>query len=120
MDEQLYAVVATAARYLFALIAIYIVFKGWRAGVVDARRARLLRGAAPEMDAIGELVTTGEVDDGEPSVANRHAGSGEGAAVIRAAVDEAGVHRGEGLLTQVPAGTVEKSINSTHGGIVAL
>ncbi len=66
------------------------------------------------------LVTTGEVDDGEPSVANRHARSAKCAAVIRAAMDEAGVHRGEGLLAQLAAGTVEKSINSTHGGIVAL
>ena len=66
------------------------------------------------------LVTTGEVDDGEPSVADRQARSAKCAAVIRPAMDEAGVHRGEGLLAQVAAGTVEKSINSTHGGIVAL
>ncbi|NLG23765.1 MAG: FHA domain-containing protein [Clostridiales bacterium] len=65
MDEELYAVVAAAARYLFAALAIYIVFKGWRADVTDGRRGRLVRGTAPDLDAIGELLVLADAPGGK-------------------------------------------------------
>ncbi len=56
MRGDLYELVAYAARYWFALLAVLVVFYGWRACVKDNRRARILRSQARGTGCVGELV----------------------------------------------------------------
>lgn len=56
MRGDLYELIAYAARYWFALLAVLVVFYGWRACVKDNRRARILRSWARGTGCVGELV----------------------------------------------------------------
>ena len=64
MNPDLYAVIALAARYWFAALAILIVFRGWRASVKDNRSAKILRDLTMRASCIGELVITRDRGDG--------------------------------------------------------
>ena len=61
MSTDLYDLIAYAARYWFALLAVLVAFYGWRACVTDNRRARILRYQAHGAGCVGELVL---LDDG--------------------------------------------------------
>ena len=61
MSHDTYELLALAARYWFALLALLIVFRGWRACVQDNRKARLLREWEGGAGCVGELILT---DDG--------------------------------------------------------
>ena len=56
MNQSTYELLALAARYWFALLAVVIVFRGWRACVQDNRKARTLRDWAGGAGCVGELV----------------------------------------------------------------
>lgn len=61
MSRETYELLALAARYWFAALAVLIAFRGWRACVQDNRRARRLRDWQGGAGCVGELVL---VDDG--------------------------------------------------------
>jgi hypothetical protein len=56
LSSELYELVALAARYWFALLAVLILYRGWRASVNDNRVAKLLRDRSARSNCIGELV----------------------------------------------------------------
>ena len=68
MSADLYELIAYAARYWFALLAVLVAFYGWRACVTDNRRARILRYQAHGAGCVGELVM---LDDGAKKKKNR-------------------------------------------------
>ena len=68
MSTDLYELIAYAARYWFALLAVLVAFYGWRACVTDNRRARILRYQAHGAGCVGELVM---LDDGTKKKKNR-------------------------------------------------
>ena len=61
MSKDTYELLALAARYWFAGLALLIVLRGWRACVQDNRKARILRDWEGGAGCVGELVLT---DDG--------------------------------------------------------
>ena len=71
MSTDLYELIAYAARYWFALLAVLVAFYGWRACVTDNRRARILRYQAHGAGCVGELVM---LDDGTKKKKNRKSG----------------------------------------------
>ena len=56
MSQNLYELVALAARYLFAALMVLIVARAWRITIVDSRRAKTLRRLSPETGISGELI----------------------------------------------------------------
>ncbi len=56
MGQELYTIVAMAARYWFCVLMVIIAFRAWRITVVDNRRAALLRAWSPQTGCIGEFV----------------------------------------------------------------
>lgn len=56
MSENLYELLALAARYLFAGLMILIVVRAWRITIIDSRRAKTLRRISPETGISGELL----------------------------------------------------------------
>ena len=56
MSNEVYEVLALAARYLFTILMLVIVLRAWKITIVDNRRARKLRQFAPETGLSGELV----------------------------------------------------------------
>lgn len=56
MNSDLYTLIALAARYWFAGLAVVILFRGWRMTVADNRRARLLREWMGQTGCVGELI----------------------------------------------------------------
>jgi len=56
LSSELYELVALAARYWFALLAILILYRGWRASVNDNRAAKMIRDRSARSNCIGELV----------------------------------------------------------------
>ena len=68
MSTDLYELIAYAARYWFALLAVLVAFYGWRACVTDNRRARILRYQAHGAGCVGERVM---LDDGTKKKKNR-------------------------------------------------
>ena len=55
MNSDLYELLALAARYFFAGLMCVIVLRALQITVKDARRAAILRSAAPEADLVGEF-----------------------------------------------------------------
>jgi len=53
-----------AARYWFAVLALLIVYRGWRASVKDNRNAKILRDMTARASCIGELVVLRDRGDG--------------------------------------------------------
>ena len=68
MSTDLYELIAYAARYWFAFLAVLVAFYGWRACVTDNRRARILRYQAHGAGCVGELVM---LDDGAKKKKNK-------------------------------------------------
>jgi len=56
LSNEIYEVLALAARYLFTILMLVIVLRAWKITIVDNRRARKLRQFAPETGLSGELV----------------------------------------------------------------
>ncbi len=56
MSQNLYEIVALAARYAFAGLMVLIVLRAWRITLVDSRRAATLRHLSPSTGISGELV----------------------------------------------------------------
>lgn len=56
MSAEIYALLSYAARYWFCALMLLIVFRAWRATVVDSRRARQLRAWTGETGCIGEFI----------------------------------------------------------------
>ena len=56
MSQNLYEIVALAARYAFAGLMALIVLRAWRITLVDSRRAATLRHLSPSTGISGELV----------------------------------------------------------------
>ena len=56
MGQNLYEVLAMAARYVFAALMLLIVLRALRITVVDARRAKSLRRLSPQTGICGEMV----------------------------------------------------------------
>ena len=59
MSQNLYEIVALAARYAFAGLMVLIVLRAWRITLVDSRRAATLRHLSPSTGISGELVVLG-------------------------------------------------------------
>lgn len=56
VSQNLYELVALAARYLFAALMVLIVARAWRLTIIDSRRAKTLRRLSPETGISGELI----------------------------------------------------------------
>lgn len=56
MSSATYELIALAARYWFAGVALLIVIRAWRCTVQDNRRAKVLRDWTPETGCVGELI----------------------------------------------------------------
>ena len=56
MAQNLYEILALAARYVFAGLMVLIVLRAWRITLVDSRRAATLRRISPQTGISGELV----------------------------------------------------------------
>ena len=56
MSENLYELLALAARYFFAGLMILILVRAWRITLIDSRRAKTLRRISPETGISGELL----------------------------------------------------------------
>lgn len=56
MSENLYELLALAARYLFTGLMILIVARAWRITIIDSRRAKALRRMSPETGVCGEFL----------------------------------------------------------------
>jgi len=56
VSDEIYAAVASVARYVFAAMMALIVFRAWRITLIDARRARELRRLSPETGVTGEML----------------------------------------------------------------
>jgi hypothetical protein len=67
LSSELYELVALMARYWFALLAVLILYRGWRASVNDNRSAKMLRDWSARSNCIGELVALDA--DGESVIA---------------------------------------------------
>ena len=56
MSQNVYELIALAARYFFAALMVLIVLRAWRLTIVDSRRAQTLRRLSPETGLSGELI----------------------------------------------------------------
>ena len=56
MSQNVYELIALAARYCFAALMVLIVLRAWRLTIVDSRRAQKLRRLSPETGLSGELI----------------------------------------------------------------
>ena len=56
MSQNVYELIALAARYCFAALMVLIVLRAWRLTIVDSRRAQTLRRLSPETGLSGELI----------------------------------------------------------------
>jgi len=56
MSQNVYELIALAARYGFAALMVLIVLRAWRLTIVDSRRAQTLRRLSPETGLSGELI----------------------------------------------------------------
>lgn len=56
MTNDLYALIALAARYWFVALIVALLFRGWRMTVADNRRAKLLREWMGQTGCVGELI----------------------------------------------------------------
>ena len=56
MSQNVYELIALAARYCFAALMVLIVLRAWRLTIVDSRRAQMLRRLSPETGLSGELI----------------------------------------------------------------
>lgn len=56
VSSATYELIALAARYWFAGVALLIVIRAWRCTVQDNRRAKVLRDWTPETGCVGELI----------------------------------------------------------------
>ena len=56
LSNEVYEIIALAARYLFTVLMLIVVLRAWKITIVDNRRARKLRQLSPETGLSGELV----------------------------------------------------------------
>ena len=56
MSQNVYELIALAARYGFTALMVLIVLRAWRLTIVDSRRAQTLRRLSPETGLSGELI----------------------------------------------------------------
>lgn len=64
MSEEIYELLALAARYWFVLLIATLAFHGWRVCVAENRRSRQLRGRNGDASCVGELLVMRDEDRG--------------------------------------------------------